>query len=155
MAPEAGNQARGADGARTPADTLRIEQVAGEPGLARQRGELAEDLSFIVSVGEVERAGGIVPEAACLEDLAPDLQAAEGELARWARGLPYRPQHAEIADGSALGSLATLEHDHAAAPAGQMIGVRQPDDPRADDGIVECARHGESARRPAASIRPR
>ena len=77
----------------------RIEQLEVFVPGPGPGGGFAENPGFILVVGQVQRAGPPVPEAARAEHLQPGRQAPPGEVAQRAKRLADRPEHAEVADG--------------------------------------------------------
>jgi hypothetical protein len=65
------------------------------------------------------------------------LAAAEGGFSHFPRRLADGPDHAEIADRSALGALATLNYHHTKASASKVVGVGEANDSGSDDGDIK------------------
>src|SRR5215831_11061990 len=77
----------------------------------------------------------------CFEQLQPDGAAIQGDLVHWAVRLADRPQHPEVSNRSAGGTLPALEYDHAESATCRGVCVRQAEDSRAHHSDVRPIRH--------------
>jgi hypothetical protein len=95
---EAPQQTPGDNGAGEGGYGIFVQQPDGTAFPAKDGMQFLKDLPFVGMVGQVETAGGFVPEVRSRRDLLPDVPAANGPIVHFSRRLTDGPYHPEISD---------------------------------------------------------
>jgi hypothetical protein len=103
--------------------------------------ELVQHRGLVLVVGEMKRAGLLMPHAAGAQHGEPMIQTAPREIVRCAVRLPDRPQHAEIANRRPDGPLPAFEHQDPCPAPRPLIGVREAEDACANHRHIEPLAH--------------
>jgi hypothetical protein len=119
-------------------NALRVKELDLDTSAASLLNKLAENSGLVIVIGEVERPGALVPEPCRDEDLMPDCQTPQRQVVEIAERLADRPEHAEVADRSTRGASAPFEDNDATTAPRELVCMRQPEDARADDRVVEA-----------------
>ncbi len=110
MAVEAAQETVGHDRSRSFGYGTGIHELNGPALFPEDLMQLLQNLPFIRMVGQVKTAGRLVPEPSPGRDLFPDVPASDGAVIHLTRRLADRPDHPEIANGSAYGLVRSFEY---------------------------------------------
>ena len=97
--------------------------------MRRAGDKLAQHLSLVVVVGDVQRPRSVVPQSAGTQHLEPDLEAAPARAGGAGRGLSDRPEHAEVAIDAPSGAWPAFTTTTFRPAPRKSIGVGQPEMP--------------------------